>query len=86
MLTMLQTTVSGWIGQRRKIALEKVFDQPDRFESVDAAYNWCRAEGFSVGAMESGSPRGLKRGDWQIEKWPNLDRDDLTKFDGLEGS
>jgi hypothetical protein len=83
MMTMLRTTVSSWIGQPRKIALKKVFDQPGRFESIHAAYYWCRAEGFSVGEMQSGSPSGLKRGDWRIEKWRNLDRDDLAKLDGL---
>jgi hypothetical protein len=82
-MATLETRISSWIGQPRKIALEKVFDQPGRFESIRAAEDWCRTEGLSVGTMKSGSPRGLRRGDWQVQKWHNLDHCDRTQLDGL---
>src|SRR5437660_8086184 len=49
----LETRISCWIGQPRKIALEKVFDLPGRFESIHAAEDWCRTERLSVGTMKS---------------------------------
>jgi hypothetical protein len=78
-MTTLETRISCWIGQPRKIALEKVFDLPGRFESIHAAEDWCRTERLSVGTMKSHSPRGLKRGDWEIQKWHNLDDCDRAR-------
>jgi hypothetical protein len=33
--------------------------------------------------MQSTSPRGIKKGQWDIQKWRNLDSDDKRILDGI---
>jgi hypothetical protein len=67
---------------RQPVVFEKTFTDQGDFAAVHAAEHWCESEGLSVGTMEADAPRGIKRGDWEILKWRNLDDDDLDKLDG----
>ena len=48
------------------------FTQTGTFAACMAAEQWCLDNGYSVGSMQAGSPRGLLQGDWLISKWRNL--------------
>lgn len=58
------------------------FDQTGDFKAAEAAEQWCKEHGISVGTMQGVSPRGLKRGDHLIAKWRNLDQYDIRSLDG----
>jgi hypothetical protein len=60
----------------------KTFEQTGDFEAVHAAEKWCADNGISVGTMQADAPRGLKRGDYNILKWSNLDKSDEQSLDG----
>lgn len=60
-----------------------VFDQTGDWEAVKAAEAWCEENGISVGTMQSGSPRGIKRGKHSISKWRNLTNEDKKLLDGM---
>lgn len=52
------------------------------FEAMYAAEQWCADNGYSVGAGQRGSPRGLLRGDFVIMKWRNLSAQERAELDG----
>lgn len=54
----------------------------DAFAAISAAESFCKARGFSVGTMQRDAPMGLKHGDFNIQKWRNLDREDRARLDG----
>lgn len=58
------------------------FNETEDWEAVKAAEKWCEENGISVGTMQAGSPRGLKRGNHSIAKWRNLDKQDIKLLDG----
>jgi hypothetical protein len=61
----------------------KEFPRSDQaFRSFHAAEVFCKEQGFSVGRMQRDSPIGIKRGEWDIQKWRNLDRKDRKLMDG----
>jgi hypothetical protein len=60
-----------------------IFDQPGDFVACRAAERWCAENGYSVGRMERGAPRGLLRGDYDIQKWRNLRK---AERDALAGT
>jgi len=62
--------------------ITKNFNQSGDWEAVRAAEQWCEENGISVGTMQGSSPRGLKRGNFNIAKWRNLNRDDIALMDG----
>ena len=62
--------------------MKKEFTGTEDWEAVRKAEEWCAENGISVGTMQAGSPRGLKRGQFSIAKWRNLDRADIEKLDG----
>lgn len=62
--------------------MKKVFDQAGDFSACDAAEQWCKENGVSVGSMQRGDPRGLMRGDVRIAKWRNLGQADKDALDG----
>ena len=53
------------------------------FAAVNAAEQFCKQRGFSVGRMCAGLPIGLKQGDYNIQKWRNLNRADKRRLDGV---
>ena len=59
------------------------FNQSGDFRACDAAVQWCRDHGISVGSMQRGSPRGLLYGDYSIAKWRNLDSEEQADLDGV---
>lgn len=58
------------------------FDQCGVFEACRAAEEWCAGKGFSVGRMQGRAPRGLLRGDFDVQKWRNLRPDERAALDG----
>jgi hypothetical protein len=50
----------------------KVFDEPGDFRANEAAERWLDENGYSVGRMQGSAPRGILRGDFDIQKWRNL--------------
>lgn len=59
-----------------------VFEQTGDFEALNAATKWCSENGYSVGSLARGFPVGLKRGDWSIAKWYNLNAEERRGLDG----
>jgi hypothetical protein len=53
-------------------SLVKTFKQDGDFEANNAAEEFLRVAGFSVGSMQRGDPRGIMFGDYNISKWQNL--------------
>ena len=63
-----------------------IFDQTGTFQAAYAAEDWCRANGYSIGSAERGSPRGLLKGDYVIAKWRNLSKAERAALHGtMEG-
>lgn len=58
------------------------FHSPEAFRSHQLATTFCREQGLSVGRMCGDLPIGVKAGDWDIQKWRNLDKADMTQLDG----
>ncbi len=52
------------------------------FAAARAAERWCEEHGYSVGRSQRGSPRGLLRGNYDIQKWRNLTASDRAALDG----
>lgn len=42
-----------------------------------------RARGFSIGALQRDDPRGIMRGDYDVQKWRNLSKQDRDELDGV---
>jgi len=62
--------------------LEIQFNESDDWAAVQAAEQWCKKHGISVGTMQGEAPRGLKRGKYNIAKWRNLSKSDIKLLDG----
>lgn len=59
------------------------FTHPGEHEAMHAAEDWCKARGFSVGALQADAPRGILLGDVSIAKWRNLDGQDREDLHGV---
>ena len=58
----------------------------DPWNAYNAAAAWCRTNGYSVGTMERGSPTGVLKGDYDINKWRNMSTKDRAGLSGtIEG-
>ena len=67
----------------KSLTNRKEFPRSDTaFEAFHAAEEFCKEQGFSVGRMQREAPIGIKRGNYDIQKWRNLDRDDRKLMDG----
>ncbi len=53
------------------------------FAPCRAAEAWCEAHGISVGHGQRGAPRGLLIGNFDIQKWRNLDSDERAALHGV---
>lgn len=63
----------------------KVFadtDPSDAFAAVKAAERWLEERGYSVGIMQAHGPRGILKGDYDIQKWRNLRPRERSVLDG----
>lgn len=49
-----------------------VFTGEGAFSAMRAATDWLRSMGFSVGRMQARSPQGILFGEFDIQKWRNL--------------
>lgn len=59
-----------------------VFNEVGDFAATKAAERVLTAAGFSVGRSERGAPRGLLLGDFDIQRWRNLNK---AERDALHG-
>lgn len=66
----------------RPILFRHEFHQKGTFAAVRAAEQWCDDNGYSVGDLQRGAPRGIMIGDHCIPKWRDLDADDIAALDG----
>lgn len=61
----------------------RTFDQTGDFEAYNAAEEWLKSMGYSIGSMQREAPVGFKKGDYDIAKWRNLDDQDKALLDGV---
>lgn len=72
------------VENRTIVAADKFTEEDaDRFACENNAEKYLESKGYAVGRMQSGSPRGLMKGNYDIMKWRNLDRDDKQRLDGI---
>ena len=62
---------------------EHVFTGDKAFAAFEEAVTFCKERDFSVGRMQREAPVGVKKGDWDIQKWRNLDFEDKKLMDGF---
>lgn len=67
----------------KKLTQAKTFVGHETFKAYHMAEEFCRENGFSVGRMCNPMPTGIKRGDWDIQKWKNLSPSDKQLMDGV---
>lgn len=72
----------------RGIANEEVvnvmqFNGESTFEAIDMATKWLHKNGYSYGSMQRNEFIGVKKGDYHIEKWRNLQEVDRSFCDGV---
>lgn len=65
------------------VLFTKTFSSPDTFVAYHDAEKWLQDRGFSVGRMQGPEPVGIKRGDYDIQKWRNINSNDRELLDGL---
>jgi len=53
------------------------------FSAITEARKYLEGQGYSVGRMCANAPIGFKEGNWDIQKWYNLDVDDKKLLDGI---
>ena len=58
------------------------FAYTEEFEACRQAEAWCADRGISVGRMQGPSPRGLLRGSFDISKWRNMSKREISQLDG----
>jgi len=66
----------------KSMTFSKVFGSEQTFAAYYAAEAFCQEQGFSVGRMQRDAPVGIKRGDWDIQKWRNRADKDRECMDG----
>lgn len=59
------------------------FKERGDFAAVNIAEAWCAERGISVGRMQGTEPRGLLRGDFDVQKWRNLDDAERAALSGV---
>jgi hypothetical protein len=64
----------------------RTFTQSDGatpFHAWDEARRWLTERGFSVGRMQAHAPTGLLFGEYDVQKWRDLNREDRAALDAL---
>lgn len=59
------------------------FTETGEWQALNAAAKWCADRGISVGRHQAHAPRGLLRGDFNIQKWRNLSLHNRGCLDGV---
>lgn len=74
------------VTQRVIVAADEFTTDPEtsnRFACQSKAENFLEEKGYSVGHMQSGSPMGFLKGNYDVMKWRNLDKNDKDRLDGI---
>jgi hypothetical protein len=53
------------------------------FSAMRAVERWCERNGYSIGRTQRGSPIGVLKGDYDIQKWRNLSKQQRADLDGV---
>ena len=61
----------------------KTFTDEGTHRAFNAARIWLETRGFSVGRMQAHQPCGILFGDYDIQKWRNLNTAERTALDGV---
>ncbi|MCV9908360.1 hypothetical protein OIV19_12125 [Brucella sp. HL-2] len=60
----------------------RLTDEGD-FQAINRAESLLRQHGFTVGTMQRGSPRGVLFGNYDIQKWRNLNVSERAALHGI---
>lgn len=63
--------------------LIRAFSDPREFEASHQAETFLAARGFSVGHRQRGASRGILFGDYNIQKWRNLNAQEIEELHGV---
>jgi len=66
----------------KELPIARSFASDETFGAIREAEAFCAELGFSVGRMQSSAPMGIKRGNYDIQKWRNLSHTDRATLDG----
>lgn len=58
------------------------FHPDEQSSGLEKARTWCRENGFSYGPLCRDGRIGIRRGEFDIAKWKNLDGTDIDLLDG----
>lgn len=62
--------------------IRATFDASGDFAACRQAEQFLKDMGYSVGRMQGTDPRGILKGDFDIQKWRNLRDDDIAALHG----
>lgn len=63
--------------------IRETFTGTRDFEANDKAEAWCEAHGLSVGRMQGAEQRGILLGNFDIQKWRNLNHGERMALHGV---
>lgn len=63
--------------------IRETFTGTRDFEAEEKAEAWCEARGLSVGRMQGPDQRGILLGDFDIQKWHNLNHGERMALHGV---
>lgn len=68
----------------KEVKFEKEFAPGgETFSGINAAREYLKKKGFSVGSMQRGSFIAVKKGDHVLPKWRNLSSGEILGLDGV---
>lgn len=70
-----------WAG--RQVEQRLVFKEEGTFASYHKAIGWLNDNGYSYGSTSVNCPVGIMLGEYGIQKWHNLDKDDIKALHGV---
>ena len=76
------TVGSDGVARHPGVGMKLTFREVGDFAATHAAEECLSKAGFSVGRSERGNPRGILFGDFDIQKWRNLDRIERDRLHG----
>lgn len=63
---------------------ERMFEKTKNdFGAVTEAENWIQSMDYSIGSMQSDNPRAIAKGNLNIAKWWNINKEEYPRIDGL---
>lgn len=69
-------------GRGPSMTTHRFHNTGEDWSGLRAATTWLDAKGYSSGRMQGSSPIGILHGDYDIQKWRNLNREQREVLDG----